>query len=59
MKNSNRERLYLDYVNNFLTVDRFAEYYALSIKTANEVINEGRILHNITVETNKSIQLNK
>jgi hypothetical protein len=54
MKNSNRERLYLDYVNNFLTVDRFAEYYSLSIKTANEVINEGRILHNITVETNKS-----
>jgi len=34
--------LYLDYVNNFLTVERFAEYYGLTISEANQLINVGR-----------------
>ena len=41
-----KETMYLDYVNNFLTVERFAEYYNISIKEANNIINNGRILHN-------------
>lgn len=35
-------KMYLDYVNNFLTVKRFAEYYSISEKTANKIINENR-----------------
>lgn len=34
--------MYLDYVNNFLTVKRFAEYYGMSEEYANHVIVIGR-----------------
>lgn len=38
------QRLYLDYVNNFLTVERFAEYYQISEEYASAIIKEGRKL---------------
>jgi hypothetical protein len=41
-KTMDYEKLYLDYFNNFLTVERFAEYYELDVITAQNVINEGR-----------------
>lgn len=34
------EQLYLSYVNSFLTVDRFAEYYGISVELANLIIKE-------------------
>lgn len=37
--------MYLDWVNNFLTVEKFAEYYTLSVKDALVVIERGRKLH--------------
>lgn len=37
--------LFLDYFNNFLTVERFAEYYGLEPKVAARVIRWGRKLH--------------
>jgi len=39
------EALYLDYFNNFLTVDRFAEYYCLSFRQASRIIHIGRHLN--------------
>jgi hypothetical protein len=39
-------KMYLDYFNNFLTVERFAEYYNLSISDAKTVIYAGRNIHN-------------
>lgn len=39
--------LYLDYVNNFLTVERFAEYYNMSESYANHVIEIGRKLNEL------------
>ena len=36
---------FLDYYNNFLTVDRFAAYYGWSTQTAKQTIEEGRALH--------------
>ena len=36
---------YLDWVNNFLTVARFAEYHGLTTKQAQQVIEMGRDLH--------------
>ena len=33
------EKLYLDYVNNYLSVERFAEYWSLSNYQANKLIN--------------------
>ena len=35
---------YLDYLNNFLTVERFAEYHSLTVEQANYFILEGRKL---------------
>jgi hypothetical protein len=34
--------LYLDYVNNFLTVERFANYYGITEEYADEIISAGR-----------------
>jgi len=39
--------MYLDYWNNFLTVDNFAEYYGIDNKTAQGIINRGRHLFNL------------
>jgi hypothetical protein len=36
------EDLYIDYFNHFLTVDRFAEYYGLSVRQATRIIHTGR-----------------
>ena len=37
------KRMYLDYINNFLTVEKFAEHYNISEKQANSIIESGRI----------------
>lgn len=39
--------LYLSYVNDFLTVERFAEHYNFSVKKATKIINLGRKLNNV------------
>lgn len=46
--------LFLDWVNNFLTVPRFAEYYQISEEAALVVINEGREIHESLVKQIKS-----
>ena len=40
------QEFFLDYINNFLTVERFAEYYGLTIKQANNIIIIGRTINN-------------
>lgn len=40
-----KQELFLDWFNNFLTVERFAEYYNLTIEQARRLIEEGRKLH--------------
>lgn len=42
------EEMYLDYVNNFLTVARFAEYYEIREQTARYIIAAGRIENHLT-----------
>ena len=38
--------MYMDWVNNFLTVDRFCEYHDISdLSVGKAVINLGRVLH--------------
>jgi len=36
---------YLDFVNNFLTVECFAEYYDLTIEQANSIIARSKVIH--------------
>lgn len=45
--------LYLDYINNFLTVERFAQYYGISVDLANMVIKEGREQNEFLAELKK------
>ncbi|AUR93548.1 hypothetical protein NVP1187O_235 [Vibrio phage 1.187.O._10N.286.49.F1] len=39
--------MYLDWVNNFLSVEAFAAHYGISVDLAILVIKEGRILHEL------------
>jgi len=39
------QKVYLDWVNNWLTRDRFAEYYGLTLDQAHRVIELGRDIH--------------
>jgi hypothetical protein len=39
--------LYLDYRNNFLTVEAFAAHYGLSYKTAEAIVVCGRTISNL------------
>lgn len=36
--------MYLDYWNNFLTVERFAEYHNITKEQANHIIKKGKDL---------------
>jgi len=36
---------YLDFVNNFLTLDGFAEYYGISHDQAKQVVELGKAIH--------------
>lgn len=42
--------LYLDYFNDFLTVERFAEHHEMSEDLARAVIEHGRKCHNLLVD---------
>ena len=52
------ETMYRDYFNNWLTVERFAEYYGLSNDEANFIIDAGRQL-NYVFSDYKSLLDNK
>lgn len=41
---------YLDYVNNYLTVERIAEHHTISTELALALINEGRALHKAAIQ---------
>lgn len=45
---------YLDYVNNFLTVEKFAEHYGISYMIASQMINEMREYHEFLCEIEKA-----
>lgn len=49
------QELYLDYVNNFLSVERFAEYYNMSERKANRTIELGRQVHERRVKQFKQV----
>lgn len=51
----NIKELYLDYTNNFLTVQRFAEYHGISEELAQMIINEAKNL----IEFERSLRCKK
>lgn len=48
---NNEITMYLDYVNNFLTVDAFAAYYSLGREEALNVITRGRAAHEASINS--------
>ena len=44
---------YLDYINNYLTKERFAEDYGLTMPSARLLLGIGKKLHNEQVLQNK------
>lgn len=46
-------RFYLDYVNNYLTVEKIAEHYGVSMGDAFLLIGKGRDLHEERVKALK------
>lgn len=40
--------MYADYLNNFLTVEKFAEYYGISLRLANDIVDMGRTTDNFS-----------
>jgi hypothetical protein len=41
------ENMYIDYFNNFLSIQRFADHYDLEIETAYRIIDIGRELNHL------------
>jgi len=37
-----KQEMYLDWVNNFLTVDAFASHYGITIECAEKIISDGK-----------------
>ena len=48
-KGSTYESLYLDYLNNFITVEEFADHYGLTESQADTVIIIGRAMNPLGV----------
>ncbi len=40
-----KEEMYLDYFNNYLTVDLFAEHYEIDPQEARQLLSEGRLTY--------------
>jgi hypothetical protein len=48
--------LYLDWVNNFLTIERFSEYYGLDEEDARELLKLAKKCHEQRVDYLKDIE---
>lgn len=42
---------YLDFVNNYLTVDKFAEHHGITLKQAHQLLTVGKSLHESRVSS--------
>jgi len=51
--------IFLDWFNNFLTVDRFAEHYGMTPDAASELIDAGRRAHESMVRRKHWLELLK
>ena len=49
---SKLKEMYLDYVNNFITVDKFSCHYDLKYTEALHVINLGKSIHETDIQMN-------
>lgn len=48
------QSLYLEYVNDFLTLDAFADYLFISVEEAHAIIEAGKAIHEYRVFSHRS-----
>ena len=41
---------YLEFLNDYLTIDHFAEHKGITPETAKTMVNEGKVIHEFYVE---------
>ena len=46
LNNNDIETMYLDYFNNYLTIDKFAEHNEISWHSAESIIKKGKLINN-------------
>jgi len=46
LNNNDIETMYLDYFNNYLTIDKFAEHNLMSWYSAKSIIKKGKLINN-------------
>ena len=46
LNNNEIETMYLDYFNNYLTIDKFAEHNSISWISAKSIITKGKLINN-------------
>ena len=54
--NSKLKEMYLDYVNNFITIDKFSCHYDLKYTDALHVINLGSSIHETDIQMSEGIK---
>jgi hypothetical protein len=54
--NSKLKEMYLDYVNNFITIEKFSCYYDLEYTEALHVINLGKSIHVTDIQMNEGVK---
>lgn len=47
MDSMNLQDVYLDYANNYLTIDKFASDYLLTVRQAKIILDAGKQLNNL------------
>lgn len=52
------EEFYIEYFNNFLSIERFANYYDMDLEFAKAILNIGRIINNKRTTNNGNTQRN-
>lgn len=57
-KMSKWPELYVDYVNNFMTLERWAEYYDMEPEHAREIYRMGRLTDNFSEDVSLNALLN-
>ena len=53
------QEFYLDWVNNYLTMEKMAEHYGLTSEAVETLIDLGRLYHEEGVETMRKPQINE
>ena len=62
MTDNEKRIFWIDFVNDFLTIDRYAEYHGMDVDECKELLNEGKMLYDdgeTTYNDGKELELIK